>query len=152
MNLECLSGHEAIEPDPRSGFTFLDLRAAACPECDAVVWWNGEDPAPGLGRRDHGHRQAAIIDRMPAISAPSEEVVVCRTPSGSGSAGSPAIVGSRRRPDVFMARSGRHLLLSSPTLDLADLFNRRRVHRPAAGTGWLRCRAAERNWVSNSSA
>src|SRR5687768_13845823 len=80
MNLECLADHDGLEPDTRSGFTFSSLRAAVCPECDSVVWWNGDDRLPAWDGVSMGIGQAAIIDRMPAISAPSEEVAVCRTP------------------------------------------------------------------------
>jgi hypothetical protein len=130
MNLDCLSGHETIEPDPRAGFTFSHLRAAACPECDVVVWWNGEQRLPAWDGLTMGIGQATIVDRMPAISAPSEEVVICRTPAGFRLGWLPRHRWVEAAPGVFLARSGRYLLLSSPTLDLAALFNRRRAHRP----------------------
>ena len=130
MNLDCLSGHETIEPDPRAGFTFAHLRAAACPECDVVVWWNGEQRLPAWDGLTMGIGQATIIDRMPAISAPSEEVVVCRTPGGFRLGWLPRHRWVEAAPEVFLARSGRYLLLSSPSLDLAVLFNRGQARRP----------------------
>jgi len=136
MNLECLSGHEGLEPDTRSGFTFSSLRATVCPECDAVVWWNGDARLPAWDGVTMGIGQAAIIDRMPAISAPSEEVAVCRTPSGFRLGWLPRHRWVEAAPGLFMARSGRHLLLSSPTVDLADLLNQRRApHRRLAPVG-----------------
>jgi hypothetical protein len=130
MNLDCLSGHQTIEPDPRAGFAFSHLRAAACPECDVVVWWNAETRLPAWDGLTMGIGEAAVIDRIPAISAPSDEVVVCRTPSGFRLGWLPRHRWVEAAPGVFLARSGRYLLLSSPTLDVAALFNRRRVHRP----------------------
>ena len=130
MNLDCLSGHETIQPDPRAGFAFAHLRAVACPECDVVVWWNGEQRLPAWDGLTMGIGQATIIDRMPAISAPSEEVVVCRTPSGFRLGWLPRHRWVEAAPGVFLARSGRYLLLSSPNLDLAPILSRRRAHRP----------------------
>lgn len=68
--------------------------------------------------------QATVVDRMPAISAPSGEVVVCRTPSGFRLGWLPQHRWVEAAPGVFIARSGRHLLLSSA------LFTRGRAHRP----------------------
>ena len=82
MNLDCLSGHETIEPDPRAGFGFAHLRAVACPECDVVVWWNGDTRLPSWDGLTMGVGEATVVDRIQAVSAPSEEVVVCKTPSG----------------------------------------------------------------------
>jgi hypothetical protein len=136
MNLDCLAGHDAMEPDPRAGFAFSDLRAAACPECDAVVWWNADTRLVAWDGLTMGIGQATIVDRISAVSAPSQEVVVCRTPPGFRLGWLPRHRWVEAAPDVFLARSGRHLLLSSPTLDVAALFNRPRVrHRRLVPVG-----------------
>ena len=136
MNLECLSGHDELQPDPRSGFTFSNLRAAACPVCHTVLWWEGEARLPAWDGVSTGIGQATIIDRIRAISAPSEEVAVCRTPTGFRLGWIPRHRWVQAAPGLFMARSGRHLLLSSPTVDLADLLNGRRApHRRLAPVG-----------------
>ena len=80
--------------------------------------------------------QARVIDQMPAVSAPSEEVVVCQTPAGFQLGWLPRHRWVEGAPGVFIARAGRHLLLSSPALDLAALLNRGRVpHRRLAPVG-----------------
>lgn len=127
MNLECLSGHDDLRPDPRSGLTSSNLRAAACPNCDAVFWWDGDTRLPSWDGVTMGIGQATIIDRMAAISAPSSQVVVCRTPTGFRLGWLPLYRWVQAAPGLFMARSGRHLLLSSPTLDLAAFLNRRQA-------------------------
>ncbi len=131
MNLDCLSGHETIEPDPRSGFSFSKLSAAACPDCATVVWWEGETRLSAWDGLTMSIGQATVVDRMPAISAPSDEVVVCRTPSGFRLGWLPQHRWVEAAPGVFIARSGRHLLLSSPTLEvLSAMLTRGRAHRP----------------------
>ena len=71
--------------------------------------------------------QATVVDHMPAVSAPGEEVVVCKTPNRFQLGWLPRHRWVEGAPRVFIARSGRHLLLSSPALDLAALLNRDRV-------------------------
>jgi hypothetical protein len=136
MNLECLSGHENLEPDPRSGFAVSNLRASACPECDVVVWWDGSDRVPAWDGLTMGMGPARVIDHIPAVSAPSEEVVVCKTPIGFRLGWLPHHRWVEGAPGVFIARSGRHLLLSSPALDLDTLLNRGQMrHRRLAPVG-----------------
>jgi len=127
MNLDCLSGHESIEPDPRAAFALSGLRAAVCPECDVVVWWEGTTRLTSWDGLTMSMGQASIVDRMPAVSAPSEEVVVCKTPTRFQLGWLPRHRWVEGAPGVFIARSGRHLLLSSPALDLAALLSRDRV-------------------------
>ena len=129
MNLDCLSGHESIEPDPRAGFALSGLRAAVCPECDVVVWWQGATKVTAWDGLTMSMGQATVVDHMPAVSAPSEEVVVCKTPIRFQLGWLPRHRWVEGAPGVFIARSGRHLLLSSPALDLAALLNRDLVNR-----------------------
>jgi hypothetical protein len=129
MNLDCLSDHEGLQPDPRSGFTFSNLRATACPDCAVVVWWDGDARLEAWDALMASIGQATIIDRMPAVSAPSDEVVVCRTPTGFRVGWLPLHRWVEAAPGLFLARAGRHLLLSSPTVDLGILFNRRQEPR-----------------------
>jgi len=136
MNLDCLSDHENLEADPRSGFSVSRLRAAVCPACDVVVWWEGaarlapwEGLVMSLG-------EAAVITRMPAISAPSEEVFAVRTPREFRASWIPQHHWVEAAPGVYLARSGRYLLLSSEGLDVPTMLSRpRKRHLSLAPVG-----------------
>lgn len=90
------------------------LVAAVCPQCRTITWWlegNTIDAWDGA-TTSFGH--STILERLPAVGAPGPEVVVCRPPVGTRLAWLPARRWFEAAPQLFVAREGRRLLISSP--------------------------------------
>ncbi|MFO7548515.1 MAG: hypothetical protein R6X29_06565 [Acidimicrobiia bacterium] len=117
-----------------SSCTHRPLRAGtvevvACPTCGAVEWF-------GKGRRltpDEGMAAAFgsfdLVGEVPAVSAPSDRVLVYRAPAGSGRrhlAAFASHVWWRVTPDLWMCHDDAALLLAPTDPMLARNLTRER--------------------------
>jgi hypothetical protein len=127
VNSTCANGHQGLAglETVRSGDALL---AAVCPDCRAVNWWlNGAEIECWDGAM-LGFGRAVITERLAAVGAPGDEVLICRPPAGTSLAWLPPKRWVEVAPQLFVAREGRRLLMSSPNPALTGVMTSRRSH------------------------
>ena len=119
------------QAEPRSRVTSR-IAVSHCRSCRTLTWWADEVRADPWDALATAFGEARVIDRLPGVAAPGTEVLVCRQPPGTSTSWLPARTWLEAAPDLFVARDGRQLLISSPSVDLRAVFgDRPSTTRPA---------------------
>jgi hypothetical protein len=127
VNSTCANGHQrlAVLDTVRSGDALL---AAVCPDCRAVTWWlNGAEIECWDGAM-LGFGRAVVLEKLAAVGAPGDEVLICRPPAGTRLAWLPTRRWVEAAPQLFVAREGRRLLMSSPNPALTGVMTSQKSH------------------------
>jgi hypothetical protein len=96
--------------------------ARVCPRCRTVAWSiDGRtlDPWEAVAVAFGG---ATVLDRLPAVGAPGNEVLVCRPTAPTRLAWLPARRWVAAAPDLFVTKQGRVLLITSPSPVLGEVL------------------------------
>lgn len=125
VNSDCIIGRHRIA-DPSTVRPADALTAGVCTTCHAVRWWrHGTELDPWDGAL-LGFGQAALLETLTAVGAPGECVLVCRAPAGTRLTWLPSRRWFEAAPQLFVAREGRRLLMSSPNPVLTGVMTHRR--------------------------
>jgi hypothetical protein len=113
--------HSHIQAGPQARVTSR-VSVTVCPHCLGVTWWLDEAVTDPWDAVAAVFGEATVVDRLPAVAAPGYEVLICRQPPRAGMGWLPIYTWLEAAPGLFMAREGRHLLITSPHLDLSIVF------------------------------